>query len=140
MVFVKNNILDPMQSILNRPLPTNDAMKLLGTGDNTADVVLALVEWLSVSIPASLHHNRALDAWPLMPKGGSAIKHTDPPGRTAPMSLFVFLIATERLLRFRLLCNASIEPLLIGFNTHQIVIALLDNVMECFFDSAVRPA
>jgi hypothetical protein len=39
-----------------------------------------------------------------------------------------------------LLCNASIEPLLIGVNTHQIVIALLDNVMECFFDSAVRPA
>jgi hypothetical protein len=112
-----------MQSILDAPMPANDVMKLLGIRNDTANVVLPLVKRFAISISVSLHYNRALDSWPLMPKGSHTIKHTDFPGRAPPMPLFLFLIAIEGLLRLRLLSNASVQPLLIGFDTDQIVIA-----------------
>ncbi len=139
MVFVKRHVFDPMQSILDAPMPADDAMKLLGIRNNTTDVVLLLVKRFSISIATSLHHNCPLNTWPLMPKGGHTIKHADFPCRAPSMPLFLFLIAIEGLLRLRLLSNASVQSLLIGFDTDQIIIALLDNVMQCFFDSAMRP-
>ena len=114
---MKNDILDPMQSILNAPVSANDAMKLFSIDDNTANVVLPLVKRFSISIATSLHHNRALDSWPLMPEGGHAIKYADFPCRAPSMSLFLFLIVTKGLLRLRLLGNASVQSLLIGFDT-----------------------
>ena len=138
MVFLKRHVFDPMQPILDAPMPANDAMKLLGIRSDTADVGLPLVKRFSISIATSLHHNRALNTWPLMPKSGHTIKYTDPPSCASSMSLF--LIAIEGLLRLRLLGNASVQPLLIGFDTDQIIIALLDKLVQCFFDSAMRPA
>ena len=129
-----------MQSILDAPMPANDAMKLLGISSDTADVGLPLVKQFSISIAVSLHHNRALDTWSLMPKSSHTIKHTDFPCCAPPMPLFLFLIAIEGLLRLRLLSNASVQSLLIGFDTDQIVIALLNKLVQCFFDSAMRPA
>lgn len=139
MVFVKRHVFDPMQSILDAPMPANDAMKLLGISSDTANVGLPLVKRFSISIAVSLHHNRALDTCPLMPKSGHAIKHADFPCRAPSMSLFLFLIATQGVLRLRLLGNASVQSLLIGFDTDQIVIALLNKLVQCFFDSVMRP-
>ena len=140
MVFLKRHVFDPMQPILDAPMPANDAMKLLGIRSDTADVGLPLVKRFSISIATSLHHNRPLDSCPLMPKCCNSIKHADVPCCAPSMSLFLFLIAIEELLRLRLLSNASVQPLLIGFDTDQIVIALLKQVMQCFFDSVMRLA
>ncbi len=127
-----------MQLILNPPMPTNEEMKLLGTRNDTTNVILSLIKRFATSIPASLHHDAALDPRPLMPKGSHSIKYAHLPSRAPSMLLFVFLILVEWLIRLGLLPNALIQSLLIGFDTHQIVIALLDNLMQCFFDSAGR--
>ena len=140
VVFVENHILDPMQSVLNAPMSANDAIKLLGTRDDTTDVVLLLVKRLAVSIPLSLHHNAGFYSWSLVPKCCDLIKHTGCPMRAPSMCLFVCLILTERLLCLRLLGNSSVQSLLIRFDTHHVIISLFNNLVQRFFDSAMRPA
>ena len=122
VVFVENHILDPMQSVLNAPMSANDAMKLLGTSDDTTDVVLLLIKRFSVSISVSLHDNAALDAHPLVSKCSNSIKHTDCPSCAASMLLFAFLIATERLLCLRLLLNSSVQSLLLNSSVQSLLI------------------
>ncbi len=115
-------------------------MKLLDIRNNTTDVVLPLKKGSPVSISLSLYDNRTLDSWLLPPKCCDCIKYTDCPSCAASMTLFVFLIATERLLRLRLLLNASVQSLLIRFDTHQVIIALLDDLVQCFFGSEKHQA
>lgn len=125
-----------MQTVLNAPMLTNETMELFCIRNHTADVILLLVKRFSVTIPTPLHHNAALDADPLMPKRRDPIKYADRPVRAPSMTLFVSLILGERLIRLPLLLNCAVQAPLIRFNTHEVIIALLNNLAQSFFDNA----
>ena len=118
LIFIEDDILDPMQLIFDAPMSPNDVVKLLCIGDDTTDVKLLLVERFAVPIAVSVHHDAALYSDPLVPKGCNRIKDAHPPVGAASMTLLVFLIPAERLICLGLLLNSSIQSLLIRFDTH----------------------
>lgn len=118
-----------MQAILNPPVPLHQPGKTLGTGEQTADVILALVKGLVRSCPTAFDDNERGQSTPLGFERWRGMIDLNPTPHATAMTLLGVVVATPSVPLLPSVFDGLVQVRLVGLRTYQVVIAVLNDLL-----------